>query len=765
MTGMDQINHSGGSFPRGDRQVVATPAAGGVPQEYRYDGNPYPYYPGLEPPPEVTGRFDYYKYLRIAVKYRWLIAGITLTAVVLAIAITFLMTPVYRATASLQIDRDTIKVVDMKDVQSEDTGINSLEFLQTQYELLGSRALAERVAGSLGLADDPLFASRSSARFSLRSLFGGSEETVEETASDLEQRTRKAVDRLLKTMTVAPVRGSRIVKVSIDHTNPEMAQKIATGYAEAFIADNLDRRYDATSYARKFLEDRLQQLKIKLEDSERQAVKYAEEQGIINLDGDKNLVATDLEDVNKKLAEARADRMKAELLWQRAEATNGLGLKEILESPAVQENRKLRSELAAQYQQKLGIYKPAFPEMVQLRNQIGELDRALQSEVAAIKGSIEASYIAAKQQEDELASMLTTSKSDVVDQRNRSIQYNILKREVDTNRTLYDGLLQRYKEIGVAGAVGANNISIVDRPNRPLFPRSPNLPINVAVALLAGLVLGALAALAMDYIDDTFKAPEDVERDIGMPVIGVVPKLREGRTIDQELQDTRSPIAESIRSLRTGLQFATHDGLPKAMLITSSKPSEGKTTTTIALARSLAEIGLNVLLIDCDLRNASIHKRLRCSNEIGLSNYLIGSKLPEEVVQTTSIEGLVVMTSGPLPPNPAELIAGPRLPSLLALSAGSFDITLIDGPPVMGLADSPLLASLAPATLMVVAANETRKSTVRVALRRLQFARGNMVGVLLNKFDIAETGYGYGYGYGDYEYHSYGVKELPAPRV
>lgn len=761
---MDQPNFQSGSLPRNERQIVPSKPAANAPQEYRHEGSAYPYYPGLEPPPEVGNRFDYYKYLRIAVKYRWLIAGITLTAVILAIALTFLMTPVYRATASLQIDRDKINVVDMKDVMQSEDSMSGVEYLQTQYELLASRSLAERVVAALGLTDDPAF-TQTSAGFSLTGLLGGGSAEDKEEPEDLEQRTRKTVDRLLKMVSIAPVRGSRIVKVSIDHTSPALAQKIANGYAEAYIADNLDRRFDATSYARKFLEDRLQQLKVRLEESERQAVKYAEEQGIINLDGDKNLAATDLEDVNSKLAEAKSQRMKAELLWQRAQATNGLALKEILESPAVQENRKLRSELAAQYQQKLGIYKPAFPEMIQLRNQIGELDRALQSEVQAIKGSIEASYIAAKQQEEELAAQLTTNKSDVVDQRNRSIQYNILRREVDTNRTLYDGLLQRYKEIGVSGAVGANNISIVDRPTRPIFPRSPNLKLNVALALLAGLLLGALTALAMDYIDDTFKSPEDIERDIGMAVVGVVPKLHEGQTVDQVMSDSRSHMAEAVRSLRTGLQFATPDGMPKALLVTSSKPSEGKTTNTIALAKSLAEVGLNVLLIDGDLRNASVHKRLRCPNEVGLSNYLIGSKMPEEVVQGSAFEGLVVMTSGPLPPNPAELIASPRFSSLLALASNSFDVTLIDGPPVMGLADSPLLSSLTQATLLVVAANETRKSTVRVALRRLQYARANIVGVLLNKFDIAETGYGYGYGYGDYEYHSYGLRELPSPRA
>ena len=540
-----------------------------------------------------------------------------------------------------------------------------------------------------------------------------------------------------------------------------MAQRIANGYAEVFIADNLDRRYDASSYARKFLEERIQQLKVRLEDSERQLVKYAEDQGIINLEDNKTLAGTDLEAINVKLAEARNDRLKMELLWKQAQQTNGLGLQQILDSDAIKANRKLRTELAAEYQQKLGIYKPAFPAMVQLRNQIKELDRQVESEVQSIKDSIESQYEAAKGQEEDLLSQLEQTKTEVVDQRGRSIQYNILQREVDTNRTLYDGLLQRYKEIGVSGAVGTNNISIVDKATLPISPRSPNLIRNLAIAFVLGLLGGVLAALGLDYLDDTFKSPEEIEQQLGMSVIGIVPKPRPGITIDEEMFEPRSGAAEAIRSLRTGLQFATSDGLPRTMVVTSSKPSEGKTTTTIALAKSLADLGMNVLLIDGDLRNASIHKRVRCSNEVGLSNYLTGSKMPEEVVQDIGINRLVVMTSGPLPPNPAELLAGPKMLSLLTLGAESFDIVLIDGPPVMGLADAPLLASIAQATLLVVAANETRRSVVKVAVRRLRFAKANIIGALLSKFDASQTGYGYGYG--DYEYHSYGVKELSAP--
>lgn len=749
-----------GREPADGSHAMVLGSTAAMPQTYRHDGSPYPAF-SIDAEEVQSQGFDFYKYLRILVKYRWLLIGTTLAALALATVVTFLMTPVYRATASIQIDREPINVVDVGMVKADETG-NSLEFYQTQYELLASRSLAQRVVSTLGLADNTQFLGSSgptSVVGIVRNLFTSSETVTGDV--DVETRTRQAIGKLQDALTIAPVKNSRVVKIAVDSTDPETAQKLANGYAEVFIADNLDRRYDATSYARKFLEDRLQQLKVKLEESEKQLVKYAEDQGIINLDDKRSLSGSDLEAINTKLADARNERIKQELLWEQAKRTDGFGLQEILDSKTIQENRSLRAQLAATYQQKLGIYKPAFPEMVQLRNQIKELDRQAQSEVQAIKDAIEARYNAALEAEKELTSQLDSAKTQVVDQRNRSIEYNILQREVDTNRTLYDGLLQRYKEIGVSGAVGTNNISIVDRAITPGAPRSPRLLLNLLLALIAGLGTGVLAALSLDYLDDSFKSPEDVEREIGLPVVGVVPKPKPGLSLEEELSNPRSGIGEAIRSLRTGLQFATASGLPKTLLVTSSKPAEGKTTTTIALAKAFAHIGLNVLLIDGDLRNASVHWRLMCSNDVGLSNYLTGQKTPEEVVQPTATEGVAVMASGPLPPNPAELLSGPRMMSLLALGAESFDIVLIDGPPVMGLADSPLLSSVTNATLLVVAANETRRNVVKVALRRLRYARANIIGVLLSKFDAAQTGYGYGYGYGDYEYHSYGTKSLP----
>jgi polysaccharide biosynthesis transport protein len=750
-------SHSGQVAPIDPRRM-------GVPDQYRHGGQ-YPYYPSYDIVEEQRQGFDVYKYLRILNKYRWLIASCLATALLLGAVITYLSTPIYRAAVSLQIDRESINIVKVDGLQPDENTGAGLEFYQTQYELLASRSLAERVVSTLGLANDDEFnaQSESAIGFVKRFLLGSTKVEEAAQAPSQEELSRRAVDKLSRMLTVAPVRGSRIVKVSIDHPVPGVAQRIANGYGDVFIADNLDRRFEATSYARKFLEERLQQLKVRLEETEKQLVAYAEEQGIIQLNDNKNLTASDLEAINEKLAEARAERVKKELLWKQAQQTDGLGLKEILDSEAIQENRKLRSELAAEYQQKLAIYKPAFPEMVKLRNQIRELDRQIENEVAAIKQSIEAAYVAAKEEEETLQASLDGTKTEVAEQRSKSIQYTILQREVDTNRQLYDGLLQRYKEIGVAGGVGTNNISVVDAAALPLFPRSPNLLLNLGLAFLIGLITGVIAALGLDYLDDSFKAPEDIEREIGLPVIGVIPKPSDSQEIEDALRDARSAISEAFRSLRTGLQFSTSDGLPRSLLVTSSKPSEGKTTSTISLARSLAQIGLEVLLIDGDLRNASVHKRIMASNEVGLSNYLSGAKPPEEVVQTTDTDGLILMTAGPLPPNPAELLNGPRFQSLLALASESFDIVLIDGPPIMGLADAPLIATNVQSTLLVIAANETRRSVVKVALKRLQMARANIIGALLNKFDSKQTGYGYGYGYGDYEYHSYGnTPQLPS---
>jgi capsular exopolysaccharide synthesis family protein len=303
-------------------------------------------------------------------------------------------------------------------------------------------------------------------------------------------------------------------------------------------------------------------------------------------------------------------------------------------------------------------------------------------------------------------------------------------------------------------------VSFVDKADTPRFPASPKISRNLLLGLLAGLMLGCVTAFGLDFLDETFKVPEDLEKETGFPVVGVVPLPKGGISLDEAMKDNRSPISEAYRSLRTSLQFSTPQGLPSSLLITSSSPSEGKSTTSIGIASTLGQMGLKVLLIDADLRKSSIHRRLHIPNERGLSNYLIGGIEAADTLQTTPLENVFVITSGPLPPNPAELLSGSRMADLVRAAGDAYDIVVVDGPPIIGLADAPLLAGATQGTLLLVSANSTRKRALRVAVRRMLVVRTNIIGVVLNKFDRREAGYGYGYG--DYEYYGYGQKQLPS---
>jgi capsular exopolysaccharide synthesis family protein len=363
-----------------------------------------------------------------------------------------------------------------------------------------------------------------------------------------------------------------------------------------------------------------------------------------------------------------------------------------------------------------------------------------------------------KQHNTMIAAQIGSLKGEALDLKSRSIQYNIFKREVDTNRQLYEATLQRYKEIGVAAGVGLNNILIVDKAVSANKHR-PNIPMNLAVSLLLGLVLGLLLVLLLEYMDDTLKNPEDVEKRLNLPVLGVIPKLKANETLEEVTADVRSAFAEAYRSVRTALQFATATGTPRSLLITSASPSEGKSTAAVTIGRNFSQIGKRVLLIDSDMRKPSMHKKLGIDNSIGLSNFLAGLVGINDVVRETEHPGLHVITTGPLPPNPAELLHDDNMLRLLAHGLKHYDQIIIDGPPVMGLADAPIISSNVEGVLLIVEAGATRKLAASTAVKRLHAARARLVGVLINKFEAKHAAYGYGYG--GYGYYSYGGSDTP----
>jgi capsular exopolysaccharide synthesis family protein len=699
---------------------------------------------------------DLASYWGLAIKHRFLIVGCFLGALVIGATLTLLMTPIYTAQATLQIDREAARVIDSEDVTPRENLIQGEEFFQTQYGLLRSRSLAERVIESLGLAssDEALEA------MGVEAPKGGGT-----AAAQAAGRRAAALKALQDNLSVSPVRGSRLVAVGYDNPNPVVAARIANGFAENFIQSNLDRKFESSSYAREFLEERIAQTKERLESAERQLVAYAANQQIINVGepsegtassgATESLTSNNLVALNGALARTRAERVAAEERWRSASTSDLMTLPEVLQNPTIQRLTEQRAVLDAEYQQKLSLYQPDYPEMVRLKARIDEADSQIRSIAANIRSSIRSQYEISANQERSLQAQVTGLTGDVLDLRDRSIQYNILQRELDTTRTLYEGLLQRYKEVGVTGGVTANNIAIVDLASPPREPSKPSMMLNMALAALLGLGLGFLAALLLEALDETVATPDDVEKKLAVPVLGVIPLLDKGQTTSDALADIRSGFAEAYYSLRTALQFSTPDGAPSSLLVSSARPAEGKSTTAYAVALNLARVGKRVLLVDGDLRNPSMHRIIGVENERGMSNLLSGSADLASVVQRTREENLFFIPCGPLPPNPAELWGGDRLHQFLAEARNNFDHVFFDGPPVLGFADSPLLAAAVQGVLFVLESRGTRRGQARGALRRLQVGRAHLLGTVLTKFNAKSTSYG-GYDYA-YDYH-YGAE-------
>jgi succinoglycan biosynthesis transport protein ExoP len=328
---------------------------------------------------------------------------------------------------------------------------------------------------------------------------------------------------------------------------------------------------------------------------------------------------------------------------------------------------------------------------------------------------------------------------------------------MDTNRILYDGLLQRYKEVGVTAGVTTNNISIVDRAEAPRAPSQPKPMINAGLALVFGLVLGGFGAFVAEALDQAIRRPADVEAKLRIPLLGSVPMLTKGVSPEEAMKDSRSPFWEAYFSIRTALQFSTTEGIPRSLLVVSTRPGEGKTTTSIALAHSLARLGARTLLVDADLRKPSVANRMGLKSDIGLSNYLAGAMNLDEVTQPCDQEGLTVITSGPQPPTPAELLADSRLRMFISQAEERYDVVIVDGPPVMGLADAPLISSVVAGTILVIETGRTGRGPILAMLHRLRMARAKVLGAILAKFDARKVAYGYGYNtYGYEQRYGYG---------
>jgi capsular exopolysaccharide synthesis family protein len=673
--------------------------------------------------------------LRIIKEWRWLIAGAAALGLALGLVAALLTTPLYRSFVTMEVNPPTVEITAEQGRQQAQSN-TGWDYVVTQVGLLGSRSLAERVAQELNLINN-------------REVSG---------TGDAAARLSTATSVVAGGLDVEMPSDGRLIRFSYTSADPNLASQVANGVADGFINSNLQRRFEASNYARRFLERQIAKTRADLERSERQLVAYAQAQGIINLnsgsgtgenggtEGGGSLQSESLAALNQALATSTARRVAAEGAYRAALSAGPTT--EVNNS--TQALRQGRAALEAEYQEKRTLLKPDHPDMLSLRSRIDELDRQISRETAQVSGgrsnSLAQDYRGALAAERALQSRVNALKGSVLDLRGRSVRYSILQREVDTNRGLYDALLQRYKEIGVAGGIGAAPVSIVDRAEVPTAPFTPNLPFNLVVGLGLGLLAGVGAAVGLEFINDTIKTREDVRTKLQLACLGAVPKAGGKGGLIDDLKDPGSAVSEAYSAVAASLRFTTEEGVPRSLLVTSTRESEGKSSTALALAQNFARQGRTVLLIDADLRRPSFKVP---TEEVGLTRLLTTHETVDTQVVPTQFDSLWLLPCGPLPPNPADLLSTGRFNQILDEAGRQFDLVIIDAPPVLGLADAPLLSAIVAGVLFVVESGRTRTRAAIESINRLEASGAHILGALLTKSAERESGYGYySYRYG-----------------
>lgn len=695
-------------------------------------------------------------YWRVILRRRWTIITFFLVVVTTVTLASFLMSPLYKAKVNIQIDKESPNILYFKDVYAVERP--EQDYYQTQYKILQSRSLAKKVIKSLNLDKNLEFTGDQTTTLLIliKNWFKDLFSTTQKDKEKEEGIKPGLIDSFLSRLEITPVRGSRLVTVSYSTHESELSAKIANTIAKSFIDFNLESKIDATQQARDWLEKQLESLKARVEVSEERLNKYASENEIIGIDEKQNIVTQRLADLSSALNQATVERINKEALYKES------GGKDIDSIPAVINNtliQKLTNDyttLEVEYFQLSKLYKPEYPKMVRLKEQLDRLKTSIDKEKRKIINSIKSDYEASLKRENYLKAALNKQKAETLSLNQRSIQYNILKREVDTNKELYNGLLQRLKETGVSSGISMSNILILDKAEVPQVPDKPKKKLNILLSVIIGLFGGIGLAFFMEYLDNTVKTYEDIERFVRLPFLGIVPLLpavskgnpRSATTREIAKVNESSPqIAEAYRTIRTSILYATPGMNPKVIVLTSVKVGEGKTTTAINIAHTFIQTGGKVLLIDADMRKAMLCKLLNLDNSKGLSDYLSGQNEVGTILKKTSVANLSAITSGPLPPNPLELIGSRKMTDLIDQMKTLYDYIIIDSPPIFGISDGVVLSTIADGVILVIRAGETPREAVQRAKKILSDVDAKVLGVVLNGINLESPDYSYYYHY------------------
>jgi polysaccharide biosynthesis transport protein len=728
---------------------------------------------------------DYWRMLRK--RYR-LILLVFVATICLGILITALSPRLYTSTVTLKIELGAPTVAGATEgtVRSED-------YYQTQLALLKSRALAAKVIKSLDLTSHPNFVgARDPISFVRSQVLRPLQVAVQHVSNFFQEPVPKrvgrsggsasrpeyelgvpphAINRYLSFLKAEPVRNTSLATMKFTTTDPRLSQEIAAAHADNFIRLNLETRFELTKEAREFLERKLAELKVKVEKSEEALHQFRQRHGVVSIEGSQNIIVDRMVDLNKRLTEARAKRIELESLTRIVKDKNVESLSQVIGNNLILQFKARLEEMEAEQAKLATVYKPDHPRLIELRQQINEARRRLRAEIGNVVRAVESDYASARAREVALQEEAARQHQSAMNLKEMEAQYTLVNGELEANRTLYDSVIKRLNERNIQSDSPVTTIQIVEPAETPLYPSFPQVPVNLMVSIAMGLIFGVGVAFLAEHFDSTMRTPEDVWRATAVPTLGVVPHLKAlarreygvasfpkgpplrrlahrwgggGLPSSPALTVAQHPLsflAESYRSIRTVLLLGRSDTSPRAIVVTSPHPGDGKTTITLNLGITLAQSGRSVVVIDADLRKGNCHSQLAVQNRYGLT-HLLTDGLPLEVcVQSTAVPGFYVITRGGIPPNPTDLLASSEMQETLATLRERFDFVLIDSPPGLVISDTAVLSPLCDGVLVVVRNQNTTTDAARHVVEGLQAVGASILGIVINGINIKDAYY------------------------
>lgn len=719
---------------------------------------------GWDQMPREPHLLDYVMVLR---KHQWMILTFLLTVVTVVTIASFKMKPVYVASARVEVDRENPNALPFQDSNSIDMYMDLENYIETQIEILRSETLAMKTIRSMDLARYPEF--------------GGNPNEIIDAGAN--QKEPPILGAFLGRLNVKRVPNSRLLEVQFEGENPELAAQVVNAHLQNYVEENFKSRYDATTQASNFLSSELEELRIKMEKSEDAQVAYERQNQIWMVDANQNTTTQKLEDLSKSLTDAQTELSKREATFELAHSPNADSLDAIQGNTEIQDLLKKKSDLEQKYTEMLNQTGPNYPAVQDLAAQIKDIDAQIEERKKAVIEQVDSDFHESQTRTALLERDLNHQEALANNLAQKLVQYNILKHDAESNKELYDGLLQKLKEAGISAGLRTSNIRIVDPALVPSVPTRPQKTRNITLAFLVGLVGGIGLAFFREYLDNTVKSPDDIQVLTGLPSLTVVPAFANGNGHHQlakvsrhigiggkrdesrveviSMQHPKSVVSEAFRALRTALLLSQADRPPQVILMTSALPQEGKTTAASNLAITLAQLGDRTLLLDADLRKPGVRRALNLptGRELGLSSYLAGvSPLHEVIVPHESIENLDAIPTGPIPPNPADLLSSRRMGEAVEELRKQYKFIVIDSPPIMAATDAVILSALTDGVLLVVWSGETPKEAFTRSRDLLSAVKGRLLGVILNAVDSGAPDYYYSYRYYPYSY-GYGEEE------